>query len=68
MKTTERMNMVLTMTEGVSDSLKNFCEVKNTKGYTPSAGYDLPREDSKESIKRRIMVIREELLTISKEL
>lgn len=68
MKTTDRTNMVLTMTNGVSDSLKKFCEVKDAKGYTPSAGYDLPREDSKESIKRRIMVIREELLAISKEL
>lgn len=68
MKTTERMHMVAVMTEGLESSVTAYCEAKTKKGYSPFAGYDIPREDSKESIKRRITVIREELLNISKEL
>ena len=68
MKTTERMHMVAVMMEGVESSVTAYCEAKKKKGYTPTAGYDIPREDCKESIKRRITVIREELLNISKEL
>ena len=68
MKTTERMHMVVVMTEGLESSVKAYCEVKTKKGYSPSVGYDISREDGKESIKRRITLIREELLNISKEL
>lgn len=68
MKTTERMHMVAVMTEGLESSVTTYCEVKEKKGYSPSAGYGVSREDCKESIKRRITLIREELLNISKEL
>lgn len=68
MQTTERMHMVAVMTEGLESSVHAYCEAKTKKGYSPSAGYDVPREDGKESIKRRITLIREELLNISKEL
>ena len=68
MKTTERMHMVAVMTEGLESSVTIYCEVKEKKGYSPCAGYGIPREDCKESIKRRITLIREELLNISKEL
>lgn len=68
MKTTERMHMVAVMTEGLESSVNAYCEAKKKKGYSPSVGYDIPREDGKESIKRRITLIREELLNISKEL
>lgn len=68
MKPTERMHMVAVMMEGLESSVTTYCEVKKKKGYTPSAGYDVSREDCKESIKRRITLIREELLNISKEL
>ena len=68
MKTTERMHMVAVMTEGLESSVATYCEAKARKGYSPSAGYDVSREDCKESIKRRIVLIREELLNISKEL
>lgn len=54
--------------EGLKSSVTAYCEAKKKKGYSPSVGYDLPREDCKESIKRRITLIREELLNISKEL
>ena len=61
MRTTERMHMVAVMTEGLESSVATYCEVKKKKGYTP-------REYCKESIKRIIILIREELLNISKEL
>lgn len=68
MKTTERMHMVAVMTEGLESSVSTYCKAKGKKDYSPSAGYDVSREDCKESIKRRITLIREELLNISKEL
>lgn len=68
MKTTERMHMVAVMTEGLESSVTAYCKAKEKKGYSPSAGYEVSREDCKESIKRRIILIREELLNISKEL
>lgn len=68
MKTTERMHMVAVMMEGLESSVDTYCKAKEKKGYAPSAGYEVSREDCKESIKRRITLIREELLNISKEL
>lgn len=68
MKTTERMHMVALMTKGLESSVDTYCKAKGKKDYSPYAGYDVPREDCKESIKRRITLIREELLNISKEL
>ena len=68
LKTTERMHLVALMTEGLESSVTAYCEAKKKKGYSPTAGFDFPREDGKESIKRRITLIREELLNISKEL
>ena len=68
MKTTERMHMVAVMTEGLESSVDTYCKAKEKKGYSPWTGHDIPREDGKESIKRRITLIREELLNISKEL
>lgn len=68
MRTTERMHMAAVMMEGLESSVHTYCKVKEKKGYSPSAGYDVSREDCKESIKRRITLIREELLNISKEL
>ena len=68
MKTIERMHMVVVMMEGLESSVTTYCEVKKKKGYTPYIGFGVSREDCKESIKRRITLIREELLNISKEL
>ena len=68
MKTTVRIHMVAVMTEGLESSVATYCEVKEKNGYSPCAGYEVSREDCKESIKRRITLIREELLNISKEL
>ena len=68
MRTTERMHMVAVMMEGLESSVTTYYKAKEKKGYTPYVGYDVSREDCKESIKRRITLIREELLNISKEL
>ena len=68
MKTTERMHMVAVMMKGLESSVDTYYKAKEKKGYSPSFGYDLPRKDCRESIKRRITLIREELLNISKEL
>ena len=68
MKTTERMHMAAVMMEGLESSVHAYCKAKEKRGYTPTVGYDVSREDCKESIKRRITLIREELLNISKEL
>jgi hypothetical protein len=50
--------MVAVMTEGLESSVNAYCEVKTKKGYSPSVGYDIPREDGKESIKRRISFVK----------
>lgn len=68
MKTTERMHMVALMTKGLESSVDTYCKAKGKKDCSPYPGYDVPMEHCKESIKRRIILIREELLNISKEL
>ena len=61
MRTTERMHMIAVMMKGLESSVTTYCKAKEKKGYTQWGG-------CKESIKRRITIIREELLNISKEL
>lgn len=68
MRTTERMHIVAVLTKGLESSVDTYCKMKEKKGYFPYIGLDVPRKDCKESIKRRITLIREELLNISKEL
>lgn len=53
----------------VNESLDKYLTAKIRKnGNTPFKGYDVEPKDCKCSIQRRIMVIREELLKISKSL
>ena len=68
MKTTERMHIVAVLTKDLESSVNTYCKVKEKKGYSPYIGLDVSRGDCKESIKRRITLIREELLNISKRL
>lgn len=60
---TKKMDMVLSLLDGVRDSLSYYESKEN-----PMAGYNISMQDSKESITRRIKVAREELLKISKNL
>ena len=62
------IDTVIFLAESVKTSLEKREEVKNKKGRNPQAGYDVDMEDSKESIQRRILVMREELLKLSKSL
>lgn len=69
MRKTEKLTMVIALLEGVETSLSLYEQEARGKNYPPVAGYDnLAREDGRESIKRRILVAREELLKISKSL
>lgn len=53
----------------VNESLDRYHMAKIKRGgNTPFKGYDVEPEDCKCSIRRRIMLIREELLKISKSL
>ena len=63
------METVTALVESVKDSLAKYEEAKRKNdGYQPCAGYEVSREDCKQSIQRRISVIREELLKVSKSL
>ena len=62
------MEMIMTLLSGVAESYKKYDAAKRKKGYQPMTGYDIENVDSKESIQRRITVIREQLLKLSKSL
>lgn len=64
----KEMEMIMTLLSGVAESYKKYDAAKRKIGYQPSAGYGIEIYDSKESIQRRITVIREELLKLSKSL
>jgi len=69
MNVKENIRMVNTLLTGVETSIGVYQKEKGDKNYAPIPGYgNLTNEDSRESIKRRIMVAREELLKISKAL
>lgn len=64
------IDMVIALVLSIQDSLKKYDEERiKQKSNSPWVGYgELSKEDSKESIKRRILVAREELLRLSKAL
>ena len=62
------INMIMMLMKSVAESYKKYDKAKREKGYQPMTGYDIEKVDSKESIQRRITVIREELLKLSKSL
>ena len=65
----ERMYGIALTVNGISESLEEYEKaVKKTKCGHPYAGRDLKIEDSCESIRRRITVVREELLRLYKSL
>lgn len=69
--TVKSVEMVAFLVESVKQSLDIYEKETKAQGHRPYAGSfygSLTIEDSKESIKRRITVIREELLKISKSL
>lgn len=69
MNTIKSIEAVAILVESVKQSLVTYEKETKAQGHRPYAGYgNLTIEDSKESIQRRITVIRQELLKISKSL
>ncbi len=67
--TVKRIEAVAILVESVKQSLALYTKAAKAQGHRPYTGYgNLTSQDSKESIQRRITVIREELLVISKSL
>ena len=67
--TLKSIEAVAFLVDSVKKSLDIYEKETQAQGHRPYAGYNnLTIEDSKESIQRRIIVIREELLKISKSL
>ena len=60
---------IIYLVESVKQSLEKYEREAKKQGHSPYTGFgDLGIEDGKYSIQRRIRVIREELLKISKSL
>lgn len=66
----KEIEMIITLFAGVASSIERYEKARREQGRKqPFAGYgNLDICDSKESIQRRITVIREELLKLSKSL
>lgn len=69
MEKSERLRMVETMVKSLGESLARYedCQ-KKTGNKHPWAGYMLCREDSRESMLRRITCIREQLLVLGEQI
>lgn len=69
MEKSERLRMVETMMKSLGESLARYedCQ-KKTGDKHPWAGYMLCREDSRESMLRRITCIREQLLVLGEQI
>ena len=69
MKKSERLRMVETMMKSLGESLARYedCQKKTGEKH-PWAGYMLCREDSRESMLRRITCIREQLLVLGEQI
>lgn len=65
----ERLRMVETMVKSLGESLARYedCQ-KKTGDKHPWAGYMLCREDSRESMLRRITCMREQLLVLGEQI
>ena len=68
MNTDKRIELIHLMSMELHDTVSVYNKVKKDKGYSPCAGYGVEKFESKEAIKRRITVLREELLELSKSL
>lgn len=64
----EHSDMILSLTERLSDSINNYNKAWAECGHAPMSGCNVERIDSKEAIKRKILLLRDELLVLSKSL
>lgn len=67
MKLEKRIESISLLTEGLVDNAKTYAEAVEKDGYA-NPGYNVERHCSKGAIQRRIALIREELLELSKSL
>jgi hypothetical protein len=67
MNMNKRAENIALLTEGLTESVRRYEKAVAKDGYA-SPGYNLDRYDSKGSIQRRITLIREELLELSRSL
>lgn len=68
MEKSERLRMVETMVKSLGESLARYEDCQKSGTRYPYAGYGVTREDSKESMLRRITCIREQLLVLGEQL
>lgn len=67
MKTKERIELIHLLGEELHDTATAYNKVAGEDGIAIS-GYEIDRLETREAIKRRITVLREELLQLSKSL
>lgn len=67
-KRIDKLHMVEQLLFGVEESLKAYEDAEKKSCFSPMVGYGVDSCDGKYSIQRRIIVIREELLKLSKSL
>ena len=68
MEKSERLRMVETMMKSLGESLARYEDCQKSGTRYPYPGYGVTREDSKESMLRRITCIREQLLVLGEQL
>lgn len=67
MKLEKRIESISLLTEGLVDNARIYAEAVKKDGYA-NTGYNVERHCGKGAIQRRIALIREELLELSKSL
>lgn len=68
MEKSERLRMVETMVKSLGESLARYEDCQKSGTRYPYDGYGVTREDSKESMLRRITCIREQLLVLGEQI
>lgn len=68
MKKTERVSMIESMVHSLAESVHAFEHAQDTGYKTPMAGMHVEMHDSKESMQRRIVCIREELNLLNRQI
>ena len=68
MEKSERLHMVETMVKSLGESLARYEDCQKSGTRCPYPGYGVTREDSKESMLRRILCIREQLLVLGEQI
>ncbi len=62
----EQLQYIKLILNSLEESVLNYTDTEESKGYAPVGGCQLILHDSKTSIQRRILLLREELLELSK--